>query len=140
VTAERILEAIGERDDELATLSRDAGPEEENRLASQLDALDSAGEDSEDRAALRDTSRVSPDTAKRNSTSWGRYISFGFLAGAALGTTAAFLATHAPGVTDHSEDALAYIVFIPTGALFGTLVGGVLAITNRWQPHSSPAR
>jgi hypothetical protein len=53
VTAERVLAAIGQRDDELARLSRDAGPEEESRLSSQLDALGSGGGDSEDRAELR---------------------------------------------------------------------------------------
>jgi hypothetical protein len=53
VTAERVLAAIDQRDDELARLSRDAGPEEESRLSSQLDALSASGGDSEDRAELR---------------------------------------------------------------------------------------
>ncbi len=53
VTAERVLAAIDQRDDELAALSRDAGPEEESRLSSQLDALRAGGGDSEDRAELR---------------------------------------------------------------------------------------
>jgi hypothetical protein len=88
--------------------------------------------------SLKDRSRLSSDTVKRDSgPSWGRYIGFGFLAGAALGTTAAFLATHASGVTDHSEDGLAYMFFIPTGAAVGAVVGGVLAVTSRWQHHDS---
>jgi hypothetical protein len=55
--AERVLKEIDQRDTELAKLSRDAGPEEENRLASQLDALDAGGGDTEERNELRELVR-----------------------------------------------------------------------------------
>ena len=63
--AERVLRAIDQRDDELAKLSRDAGPEEENRLASQLDALNADGGDTVDRAELRELVRHQLDLVRK---------------------------------------------------------------------------
>lgn len=63
--AERVLRAIDQRDNELAKLSRDAGPEEENRLASQLDALNEDGGDTQERAELRELVRHQLDLVRR---------------------------------------------------------------------------
>ncbi|HEY3257518.1 MAG TPA: hypothetical protein VGJ64_01570 [Gemmatimonadaceae bacterium] len=63
--AERVVDAIGQRDSELAKLSRDAGPEEENRLASQLDALDAGGGDTQEHAELRELVRHQLELVRR---------------------------------------------------------------------------
>lgn len=81
---------------------------------------------------VTDKSRLSSDAAKSDgsSPSWGRYVGVGMIAGAALGTAAAFFVTHQSSVTDHSEDGLAYILFIPAGFLIGAVVGGVVGMTR----------
>jgi hypothetical protein len=63
--AERVLKAIDERDGELAKLSRDAGPDEESRLASQLDVLDAASGDTQERAELRELVRHQLELVRR---------------------------------------------------------------------------
>ena len=53
--ADRALKAIAQRDRELASISRDAGPDEASRLGAQLDALGPADTDqADDRAELRE--------------------------------------------------------------------------------------
>jgi hypothetical protein len=65
-TAERLLSAINHRDAELATLSRDAGPDEERRLVSQLDALDTRGTgDTAERIELRELVQHQLDIIRR---------------------------------------------------------------------------
>lgn len=64
-TTERVLEAIEARDGELAALSRDAGPGEESRLASQLDSLESGGGNTHERGELRELVRHQLDLVRR---------------------------------------------------------------------------
>jgi len=53
--ADRALRAIDQSDRELASISKDASPDEANRLAMQLESLDGAGgADPDDRAELRE--------------------------------------------------------------------------------------
>jgi len=64
--AEAVLKAIDQRDRELASISRDAGPGEVSRLASQLDALDSgANADTSERGELRQLVRHQLDLVRR---------------------------------------------------------------------------
>lgn len=65
-TAEGVLQAIELRDNELARLSRDAGPSEADRLGAQLDALRSedAG-DTRERAELRQLVQHQLDIVRR---------------------------------------------------------------------------
>ena len=64
--AERAVKAIEQRDNELATLARDAGPREADRLIAQLDALetDNSG-DTGERAEFRDLVRHQLDLVRR---------------------------------------------------------------------------
>lgn len=64
-TAERLLKEIDLRDAELAKLSRDAGPEEENRLALQLDSLSSPGGETREHVELRELVRHQLDIVRR---------------------------------------------------------------------------
>ena len=50
--------------------------------------------------------------------------------GAAAGVIVALIETQAGSVTDHSEDALAYLTFATIGALIGYLVGGVVGFVR----------
>jgi len=45
--------------------------------------------------------------------------------GAAAGTAGAYVVTHQSHVTNHEMDALAYVLFLPVGAVVGAL-GGAL--------------
>ncbi|MEO8194037.1 MAG: hypothetical protein ABI681_09300, partial [Gemmatimonadales bacterium] len=66
-TAESVLKAINQRDSELASLARDAGAGEAERLASQLDSLDTGGTgDPRDRAELRELVRHQLDLVRSN--------------------------------------------------------------------------
>ena len=60
----------------------------------------------------------------------GRGAAIGFLVGAAAGTVVAYVTTHQSRVTDHSEDGIAYVVFVPAGALIGLLFGLVVGATS----------
>ncbi|HZK77755.1 MAG TPA: serine/threonine-protein kinase, partial [Gemmatimonadaceae bacterium] len=65
-TAERVLKAIEARDSELATLSRDAGPQEADRLMAQLDALETdASANTGERAEFRELVRHQLDLVRR---------------------------------------------------------------------------
>ncbi|MEO8577617.1 MAG: serine/threonine-protein kinase [Gemmatimonadales bacterium] len=64
--ADQALRAIDELDRELASISRDAGPDEAARLASQLDVLEqSASGHADDRAELRDLVRHQLELVRR---------------------------------------------------------------------------
>ena len=47
----------------------------------------------------------------------------GTVAGAAVGALVAGQQVHRPGVRDHSEDGMAYAVFITGGAVVGAMLG-----------------
>ena len=85
----------------------------------------------------RDSIQVSSDAAKsfEARASIGRYMFVGLLSGAAVGMLGAFLVTHQSSVTDHSEDGIAYMLFIPAGALAGFVAGGIVGAIA----HTSPA-
>jgi len=85
----------------------------------------------------RDSIQVTSDPAKSVETipSVGRYMFVGLLSGAAVGMLGAFLVTHQSSVTDHSEDGLAYMIFVPAGALAGFVAGGIVGAIA----HTSPA-
>ncbi|HUQ83113.1 MAG TPA: hypothetical protein VM076_18320 [Gemmatimonadaceae bacterium] len=55
-----------------------------------------------------------------------RHTLVGALVGATAGAVVALAVTHQGSVTDHSEDGIAYVFFVPIGALVGALVGAVL--------------
>jgi hypothetical protein len=64
--AESVLKAIDKCDSELAELARDAGPDEANRLSTQLEALESGGAgDTQERNELRDLVRHQLDLVRR---------------------------------------------------------------------------
>jgi serine/threonine-protein kinase len=64
--AESVLLAIDQCDSELAELARDAGPDEANRLSTQLEALESGGAgDTQERKELRDLVRHQLDLVRR---------------------------------------------------------------------------
>jgi hypothetical protein len=64
--AESVVRAIGARDAELASLTRDAGPHEEDRLVAQLDSLEIENTaNSGERAELRDLVRHQLDLVRR---------------------------------------------------------------------------
>lgn len=64
--AESVLKAIDRCDSELAELTRDAGPEEANRLSTQLEALESGGAgDTQERNELRDLVKHQLDLVRR---------------------------------------------------------------------------
>ena len=64
--AEGVLKAIDRCDSELVELARDAGPEEANRLSTQLEALESEGAgDTNERHELRDLVRHQLDLVRR---------------------------------------------------------------------------
>jgi NhaP-type Na+/H+ or K+/H+ antiporter len=50
--------------------------------------------------------------------------------GAAAGLVTAVIATHRSGVTDHSEDALAYVYFPAFGAFLGLVIGAVVGLVR----------
>ncbi|MEO5511912.1 MAG: hypothetical protein ABIS27_14880 [Longimicrobiales bacterium] len=83
---------------------------------------------------LRDEHRLSTSALHPASADQGRgariakYAVVGLLGGAAVGFGAAYLYTHQSRVTDHSEDGLVYIVFVPAGALAGAVIGGIAAV------------
>jgi len=53
----------------------------------------------------------------------GKGAAMGALLGATAGTITAYIITHRPSVTDHSEDGMVYFIYVPAGALLGLLVG-----------------
>lgn len=55
---------------------------------------------------------------------------WGTVLGAAAGGLVAFTATNRAVVLDHSEDGLAYFVFVPAGALLGAVTGTVVGIAR----------
>jgi len=64
--AEDVLKSIDRFDNELAQLSRDAGPAEASRLSTQLEALESSGAgDTHERAELRELVRHQLDLVRR---------------------------------------------------------------------------
>jgi len=85
----------------------------------------------------QDSIQLASDAAKSVDTraSVGRYMFVGLLSGAAAGTLGALLVTHQSSVTDHSEDGIVYMIFVPAGALAGLVAGGLLGAIA----HRSPA-
>ena len=73
--------------------------------------------------------RVSADSTSSRlvNTMHGALIGSGI--GAACGLIVALIETH-NGVTDHSEDGMAYITFGTIGALVGYVVGGVVGFVR----------
>ena len=51
--------------------------------------------------------------------------------GAGVGVVVALVETNRGTVTDHSEDALAYIAFSAFGAFIGLIVGGIVGYHHR---------
>lgn len=62
--------------------------------------------------------------------SW-QYPLLGALAGAGVGLTAAFIATHQRHVKNHSEDELVYTSMVSLGAVAGLLTGCVVYVVRR---------
>jgi hypothetical protein len=54
----------------------------------------------------------------------------GAAVGAGVGLVTAVVATTQPGVTDHSEDVLAYVVFIGLGAGLGLAAGALVGVVR----------
>ena len=78
------------------------------------------------RSAGKLSSRVRSDTAPSRALRTSRGALIGAGIGAATGLVAAFIGTHQASVTDHSEDALAYIYLPAIGAFLGLLIGGIV--------------
>ncbi len=60
-----------------------------------------------------------------------RYLFLGAAAGAISGIVVSYIYTHQPRITDHSEDAIAYVVFVPTGAALGAVAGLIAGVSAR---------
>ena len=67
----------------------------------------------------QDTTRPTADRVARGAL-------IGAAIGAGAGVVAAFVVTHKATVTDHSEDALAYLALPAFGALIGLVAGGIV--------------
>jgi hypothetical protein len=74
--------------------------------------------------------RVVGDTTQSRAVRTSRGALIGAGIGAATGLLGAFIATHQASVTDHSEDALAYIYLPAFGALLGLVVGGIVGFVR----------
>ena len=66
------------------------------------------------------------DTTSSRAERVARGALIGAGVGAATGLVVALVATHSSGVTDHSEDALAYISIPAFGAFIGLIIGGAV--------------
>jgi hypothetical protein len=82
--------------------------------------------------ALTPRSDFSRDAADSLPTaaSW-QYPLIGALAGAGVGLTAAFIATHQRHIKDHSEDGFVYMTMVPFGAVTGLLSGCIVYLVRR---------
>jgi hypothetical protein len=76
-------------------------------------------------------SRDTADSPPTSDASAEKYPLIGALIGAGVGFTAAFVVTHQAHVADHSEDALAYVAFVPFGAATGFVIGLVAYLVRR---------
>jgi hypothetical protein len=70
------------------------------------------------------------DSTATRATRTARGALLGAGIGAATGIVAALIATNQANVTDHSEDALAYIALASIGALVGLLFGGIVGFVR----------
>ena len=71
------------------------------------------------------------DTTSTPATPTERGAVIGAGIGAATGILAAIIATNQANVTDHSQDAWAYILFTSLGALVGLLVGTLVGFVRQ---------
>ena len=83
-----------------------------------------------DSNAAKRLGHIAVDTTSSKAERVSRAALIGAGVGAGTGLIVALVATHSPGVTDHSEDALAYIYIPALGALLGLLVGGVVGFVR----------
>jgi hypothetical protein len=80
---------------------------------------------------LRPYSSIQTVTAEGRGSRAARYGLIGALTGAATGVLTAFILTHQERVKDHSEDALAYMFLVPTGALAGGVIGAIVGAVRK---------
>lgn len=83
-----------------------------------------------DSAATKRSSFSAGDTTSSRAERVSRGALIGAGVGAATGLVVALVATHSSAVTDHSEDALAYIYVPAFGAFLGLIIGGVVGFVR----------
>jgi hypothetical protein len=78
-----------------------------------------------------ETRRAVPGSDSTRTVSVSHSALVGAGIGAGGGLLAGIIATHSSGVTDHSEDGLAYIALISAGALVGLVTGTIVGLARR---------
>jgi hypothetical protein len=68
------------------------------------------------------------DASRASSVSHSALVGAGI--GAGTGLVVALIATHSSGVSDHSEDGMAYVTLISAGALIGLIAGTFVGLSR----------
>jgi hypothetical protein len=70
------------------------------------------------------------DSTESRAVRWSHGALIGAGIGVAAGLVTAVIVTHGSGVTDHSEDALAYVYLPAFGAFVGLVIGGIVGLAR----------